>query len=341
MNRSSNKKSRIFLTVLAAFSCIFAFSDVSFANSLGVGGREQAITPTGPFADILFWIQQQQKAFYKSMTVALKEIKSGEQTGLWLVALSLAYGVLHAAGPGHGKAVISMYMIANEVQLKRGIMLSFASAILQALVAIACIFALVLVLRGIGYRSNDMTRYLEISSYAAITLLGLWLLWRKLFAGNSHTTHQHEPSSHAHVHDHSHDEHYHNHHHHDHVCHAGCSHAHMPDPQQLTGNFDLKSASAAVLAVGIRPCTGALIVLTFAFLNGLHAYGVASAFAMALGTGFTVSILASLAVYAKNFTNRISSSPANSQKIFNIIEILGALFIFLIGLLLLMASMNG
>ena len=53
---------------------------------------------------------------------------------MWLlVGLSFAYGIFHAAGPGHGKAVISSYMLANEVALRRGILLSFVSAFLQAL----------------------------------------------------------------------------------------------------------------------------------------------------------------------------------------------------------------
>lgn len=301
--------------------------EVHAKNSLGIGSSEQAIVPQGPFSDILYWIQQQQKAFYKSLTGSLKAIKAGEASGMWLVGLSFAYGVLHAAGPGHGKAVISMYMIANEVQLKRGVLLSFASAFLQALVAIGCISLLVLVLRAIGFRSADVTHFLEVCSYAAIMLLGLWLLYRKLFS---------KAHDHSHTHSHSHD-------HHDHPgeqCHSGCGHAHFPDPKTISENFDLRTAYAAVLAVGLRPCSGALIVLTFAFLNGIHFYGVLSAFAMAVGTGLTVSILASIAVLAKRIAIKLSGGDSKAIWFTNLVEIGGALLVFLLGLTLLMASLR-
>ena len=116
-------------------------------NSLGLGTPEQSIKPEGFFAPVLYWIQQQQKEFYQLMTDALKLIRSGEG-GAWLLAgLSFSYGILHAAGPGHGKAVISSYMLANEVQLRRGILLSFGSAGLQGVVAIAGIGSLIFFIR--------------------------------------------------------------------------------------------------------------------------------------------------------------------------------------------------
>src|SRR5690606_3435786 len=99
-------------------------------------------------------------------------------------------------------------------------------------------------------------------------------------------------------------------HHHDH--HAGavcstCGHSHAPDPALISGErFDWRTAWAAVVAIGLRPCTGALIVLSFAFLNGLWAVGVVSVFAMALGTAITVSALAIVAVTAKNWAVAMS-----------------------------------
>ena len=70
------------------------------------------------------------------MTGALKDMRENPWAASTLVGLSFAYGVFHAAGPGHGKAVISSYMLANEVALRRGVMLSFVSAFLQAATAI-------------------------------------------------------------------------------------------------------------------------------------------------------------------------------------------------------------
>lgn len=350
---SSRKRAGFALAAIAILLVMTLPADAQ--NSLGLGRPEQIIRPEGYFAPVLLWIQAQQQAFYQAMTDALKSIRSGGG-GAWLLAgLSFAYGVLHAAGPGHGKAVISSYMLANEVQLKRGIVLSFGSALLQALTAIAMIGALTLVLRGLGYRSADMTRYLEIASYAAITLLGAWLLWRKLTGGGHGHEHGH---SHGHTHSHEHEHHHHGHEHHDHghghhghedhghhhlnageaAC-PDCGHMHAPDPALLEGKIGLREAWSAVLAVGLRPCSGALIVLTFAFLNGLYAAGIASVFAMAAGTGITVAALASLAVGAKSLALRLSGADRASERVHRIIEITGAGLVFLLGATLLAASL--
>ena len=131
------------------------------------------------FRGWLNWINVQQQGFYRSLTGALKAMR--EDGGkLWLlVGLSFAYGVFHAAGPGHGKAVISSYMLANEVALRRGVMLSFVSAFLQALTAILVMTLVFLVLRGTAVSMTDATWFLEVASYVLITLFGAWLLWQK------------------------------------------------------------------------------------------------------------------------------------------------------------------
>jgi ABC-type nickel/cobalt efflux system permease component RcnA len=258
------------------------------------------------------------------------------------MGLSFAYGVFHAAGPGHGKAVISSYMLANEVQLRRGILLSFLSAGLQAVTAIVVMGLVFLLLRGTSVSMNDAARFLEIASYALIAGFGAWLLWRKLKPlWRSRPARAHSLSA-AHVHDHGHDHHGQDHHDHHHAPGEACScgHSHAPDPMALSGErFDWKSAWSAVAAVGIRPCSGALIVLTFAFLNGLWLGGIASVFAMALGTAITVSALAIVAVTAKNWAVTIAGGGNAGARIHQAIEIAGAAFILLIGLTLLSASL--
>ena len=305
---------------------------------------------------------------------------------LWvLVGLSFAYGVFHAAGPGHGKAVISSYMLANEVALRRGIMLSFVSAFLQALTAILVMALVFLVLRGTSVSMTDATWFLEVTSYVLITLFGAWLLWQKaghrllslfgvnpaysLSAAHAHshrhsmehsTAHSHSHAAHSHGHSHaeahSHAHHDHAHDHHDHVTRpswdmptstAGevcetCGHSHAPDPAMLSGDrFSWKTAWSAVAAVGLRPCSGALIVLTFAFLNGLFVGGVLSVFAMAVGTAITVSVLATMAVTAKNWAVAYAGDGRKGNRVHATIEIAGAALVFVLGLLLLSASLAG
>ncbi|RUV46229.1 MAG: nickel/cobalt transporter [Mesorhizobium sp.] len=375
-------------------------------SSLGIGTNDgMAPSTTGPFAHILMWINLRQQEFYHSLAAAMKAMRQ-DGSKLWLlVGLSFAYGIFHAAGPGHGKAVISSYMVANEVALKRGIMLSFVSALLQGLTAVVVMMLAYFVLRGTAVSMTDAAWFLEISSYVLVTLFGAWLLWRKAgpailrrfgagpayslsaahaghsrgghshahahaHAGHSHShshsAHAHSTHSHAH-HDHGHAAHSHAHsdeatdhkaHDHDHAAHdhahAGhhhhgpgevcdtCGHSHAPDPALLSGDrFDWKTAWSAVAAVGIRPCSGALIVLSFALLNGLWLGGLLSVLAMSIGTAITVSALATIAVTAKNWAVYFAGDGRIGNRIHSIVEIGGAAFIFVVGLLLLSASLTG
>jgi ABC-type nickel/cobalt efflux system permease component RcnA len=239
---------------------------------------------------------------------------------------------------------------------------------------------------------TDAAWFMEVMSFALVTLFGAWLLWRKLgpsvlrlfgkgpayslsaahaghsHAGHSHGGHSHSGHSHAarshsahahshalqvhddhdHAHNHPHDHHDHGAHDHDHAHHdhaAGevcdtCGHSHAPDPALLSGDrFDWRTAWSAVAAVGIRPCSGALIVLSFALLNGLWLGGLLSVLAMSLGTAITVSALATLAVTAKNWAVYFAGDGRMGNRIHSIVEIGGAAFVFLFGLLLLSASL--
>ncbi|WP_457938706.1 nickel/cobalt transporter [Mesorhizobium sp. 10J20-29] len=343
-----------FAIIAVAYVASHFLGHAHAASSLGIGNNDAITTSTGPFAHWMQWINVRQQEFYRSLTDALKAMRD-DNGRLWLiVGLSFAYGIFHAAGPGHGKAVISSYMLANEVALRRGIMLSFVSAFLQALTAIIVMALAFFVLRGTSVSMTDATGFLELASFAMITLFGAWLLWRKagplvlglLGIGPGHSlsaAHAHAAPSHGHD-QHGHHGHAHDHHAHGHaageVC-DSCGHSHAPDPALLSGDrFSWKTAWSAVTAVGLRPCSGALIVLSFAFLNGLWAGGVLSVFAMALGTAITVSTLATLAVTAKNWAVAYAGDGRAGNRVHTVIEIAGAAFVFLLGLLLLTASLS-
>jgi nickel/cobalt transporter (NicO) family protein len=317
----------VLLLLLVTSSAVFAQS------SLGIGTNEVTIQPTGLFAGLFHWINTQQKEFYRAMTGALKAMRDDGAMPWLLIGLSFAYGVLHAAGPGHGKAVISSYLLANEVTLRRGIILSFVSAFLQALSALLIVGLAFLVLRGTTISMDDATRVFEIASFGLITAFGAWLLWTKIFKGaHAHESHSHTAHAHAH-HDHEHHTHAHGE-----LCET-CGHAHAPDPHMLAKDFSWKTASSAVLAVGLRPCSGALIVLTFAILNGLYIGGILSVLAMALGTAITVSALATIAVSAKNVALKYASA-ASSDRLLRFIEIGGAAMVFILGITLLGAALT-
>ncbi|NEJ76016.1 delayed-early response protein/equilibrative nucleoside transporter [Rhizobium leguminosarum] len=348
--------SAVVLALLVAASLAHAQSP------LGIGTAEPSFQPTGgPLAPLLLYVNYEQQAFYRALTGALKAMRQDPWQLASLIGLSFAYGVFHAAGPGHGKAVISSYMIANEIELKRGVMISFISAFIQGMVAVALVGGAWLVLRGTGITLTEATHPMEIASFVMVILFGGWLLFRKLrsIAGNMprrglmatpagpvsmmldwkdnaaerqayafngkaqavEAGHTFVPGM---------------------VCET-CGNAHVPDPALLGGDkFSVREAWSAIVAVGLRPCSGALLVMTFSLLNGLYLGGVLSVAAMSLGTAITVSLLATLAVTAKSAAVRLSGRGSTASIwVGNAIEILGAVLVMLMGALLLGASLQG
>ena len=116
-------------------------------------------------------------------------------------------------------------------------------------------------------------------------------------------------ASHRH-HDHGHDHHHHHHDHHDdgHVHDEHAGHSHGPAPAELAGPGGWRRGFGAILAVGVRPCSGAILVLVFALAQGLFWAGIAATFVMGLGTAITVATIAVIAVSAKDLAQRLSGA---------------------------------
>ena len=168
---------------LIAATLLFAVTGIGIAHAqspLGIGSAEPSFDVSGPFGGFFAWINFHQQAFYRALTGSLKEMRTNPWELATLIGLSFAYGVFHAAGPGHGKAVISSYMIANETELKRGMLISLISALLQGVVAVLLVAAAFFVLRGTSITLTRATQAMEIASYVMIILFGGWLLFRKL-----------------------------------------------------------------------------------------------------------------------------------------------------------------
>ncbi|MEW7008021.1 MULTISPECIES: nickel/cobalt transporter [unclassified Lentilitoribacter] len=331
-------KSLRLVFILIALSLGTALA-VQAQTSLGLGAADPVGTASSQSSGILAQINLYQQEFYRALTSALKGMRE-DPAKLWLlIGLSFAYGIFHAAGPGHGKAVISSYMIANEVELRRGVLLSFLAAFMQGFMALIVVGSVYFALKGTNISMNNATHALELASYVLIIAFGAWLLWRKLKSHFKPKTHDHH-DSHKHHHE-KHDHHHegHHHHHEEGVC-SDCGHSHMPEPKSIDGDFSLKQAWSAVIAVGIRPCSGSIFVLSFALLNGLYLGGILSVFAVSIGTAITVSILATLAVSAKNIALKFSNSTHSNHQISSVIEIFGALLVLSMGIILLTAALS-
>jgi len=319
---------------------VFGALEVALAQPFGMT-RGSAPPEIGGFAG---WIFAKQAEFYRMMSGTIRAAKADGSAAYTLMGISFLYGIFHAAGPGHGKAVISSYLVANNETWRRGVVLSFASALLQAVVAIAIVGIAAVLLNATAKTMGNAVRIIEIVSYALIVLIGLRLLWVKgrAFIGLLRAErHEHHAHDHSQVHDHHHDHHHHDHdHHHDDDEAAVWGHAHAPEPSELKGPHWLRHGLSAIIAVGLRPCSGAIIVLVFALAQGLFWIGAASTFVMGLGTAITVSIIATLAVVARGLAGRLAQAkPGAGMLLLRGFETAAALLIAAFGALLLTGYM--
>ena len=257
------------------------------------------------------WLLTKQSEFYREISATIRAAKSDGSAVWTLLAISFAYGIFHAAGPGHGKAVISSYLVANQETAWRGIVLSFASALMQALVAVAIVAVGAWLLNVTAKTMCGAEKTIEIASYALIALFGARLVWTKggAFISALQAGRPQPAMAAAHHHHHHHRDHHHgldHHHHHDHVHDDHSGHSHGPMPDELAGPGGWRRGLAAILTVGIRPCSGAILVLVFALAQGLFWAGIAATFVMGLGTAITVATIAVVAVFAKDVARRLS-----------------------------------
>src|SRR4051812_41434429 len=163
----------------AAFAAVIVFDAAWHAllaqNPFG-GPRPPAEPPAG---GIIGWILARQSEFYREMSGAIRAAKSDGSAVWTLLLISFAYGVFHAAGPGHGKAVIASYLVANGETARRGVVLSLASALLQALVAVTIVGVCAWLLNATARTMCGAERAIEIASYALIAAFGARLVWSK------------------------------------------------------------------------------------------------------------------------------------------------------------------
>jgi nickel/cobalt transporter (NicO) family protein len=327
--------------LLLALLCIAV---VASSQSLGqgvhhpfaVGANEGAM---GSARGVSGWILAQEAGFYRLLSGAIRAAKQSGAAAWGLAGLSLAYGIFHAAGPGHGKMVIASYLLANERALRRGLVIAFGAAVLQGFSAVAIIGIGAIIFNATAKHMTAAANAVEIASYAGIAVLGGTLVyvkgaallsaWRAapavaVAAGGTVRAFLVDDCSQDHLHG------------------PGCAHVHAPDPRTLGAESSWKSALLTMVAAGSRPCSGAILVLVFALAQGMFPTGVFAVLAMSLGTAITTAVLASTAVLAKNVA--VKYSKAGSGRVLiagRLFEAGAALAVLGLGLALLFAACAG
>jgi len=327
-------------TFLIATLLLVATLGTGFAQTAGPFAPRQpanAAAETAPTEPSLFGraiaaILQAQRQFHRKLAAALERIRdTGATAAAWtLILTSFLYGVLHAAGPGHGKAILTTYLATHRERMLRGILLAAAAAGVQGLVAILLVFGLTKVAGWAARDTQGAVRWAEQFSFALVALLGGYLLfkasrglWRTFIVASRH--------------DHGHD--HHDHHGHDHHDHEHCGHAHMPTPDQMNAARDFRTMAGVVLSIGIRPCSGAVLVLAVANLFGIAWAGIAAVAAMSFGTALAVATLALVVLSARRIVTTLIQVEDKALAVTGqIVAFVGGGLILVLGVTLLLGS---
>ena len=267
-----------------------------------------------------------QKNLHQQMTQLLQQVAAQPgQAGFSLMLFSLIYGVLHALGPGHGKVVITTFLATHPARLKTSLKLTLLAALLQGVVAIALVTLMLVILQTSSRQLHLSSFWLEKGSYLLVMALGTWIGWRALrmlrqMAGSASglRIHRLRPE-----------------HHHNEQC--GCGHAHVPGAHQVAQAVSWRTQALVVVSMGLRPCSGAIMMLLFAKVIGVYLWGVVSALAMASGTALTVSAIGLLVQRSRVLALRLSQKSGRGtwlRILKPLLMLIGSLVLITAGLLL-------
>jgi ABC-type nickel/cobalt efflux system permease component RcnA len=271
------------------------------------------------YLSLLLATQGAQRLFHDEIADKLKAIKETHSfmaTG-GLVFIGFLYGALHAIGPGHGKIIVGSYLLASKSCLRRGIVVTFLASLLQACVAIALVFGLMAIFGLTRGQTEQTALKLESFSFGLLALVGAALLGRGIKELWNVFHHRREKGID--------------------VC--SCGHVHAPEPQKLNNIHDIASLAGMVFSIGLRPCSGAILLLLFSGLVGVYGAGILATFAMAFGTALTTGALAVLTVHSKTWALRLTQTEGDRLRFLHAgLAVGGGILIILFGTAFLLAN---
>ncbi len=220
-------------------------------------------------------------------------VAGGDLTAGGIVAalcLALLWGAAHALSPGHGKTLVSAYLVGSRGTTKHAAFLGLTVTITHTTGVLA--LGLVTLFASRFVVPQDLLPWLGAGSGALVVLIGLSTLRQRLPRHHGHHDHTH------HAHDHNHDDVHQNgfitH------THCGTSHSHLP-PGNGGSPLTWRGLLALGISGGLVPCPSALVVLLGAVALGRAGFGLALVVAFSVGLAATLTLLGIASLYASHF----------------------------------------
>lgn len=321
-----HKPSRNNLYLVDGQSVVDASYALTGAAIWGTPGEIVASADTGQQGSL---VNRAQAWISNLFTSAMTSIDQGRSFATIAFALGVAflYGVLHTLGPGHGKAVVISYFAGEGGNMRRGLLMGCKIAVVHVFSAVVTVFLLDFAIRQTTGGPASDYRLIKLSSYALIVTIGLWMLWNSVafLRGAQGATPAHAGAHHHHHHDH----------HHAAGSHAGCGACAAAE------RLSSRSDGWLAMAVGVVPCTGALIVMLFGLANDLVMPAVAMVAAISLGMALAMSAIGAAAIWSRALVaSRVGESAKANNRFEASARLGGALCVLTVGVVLFVATMN-
>lgn len=222
-----------------------------------------------------------QITMHRYLVMYMLQQQSGQiKGGVMLVLGGFVYGFLHAVGPGHGKFVITTWLATSKEKGAASRWVTLLGSLMQGVTAIAFVWVLAVIFNLSAGDLSLSRYYVEKGSAVFIAFFGIALLLRamglKLSLHRGNRKHRNQAQ----------------------VDNCGCGHNHLPTVQQLEG--DWKTRLWVIFSIGLRPCSGAILILIFANAIGFYRWGVLATMSMAVGTSLSIMLIATLIGHTRN-----------------------------------------
>jgi ABC-type nickel/cobalt efflux system permease component RcnA len=237
--------------------------------------------------------------FSRELNRQLAAIRRGEGSAALLAGILAAflYGVFHTLAVGHGKTVVVGYFLGNRARPMHGVAMATWIAVCHVVAAIVVAVATHLILARTLMSPVEQNHWIRMISFGAIALIGAWMLVGAWRGTGGH-----------HHHDHGHDH------------HGGTGHRRL-----------------LALAAGFVPCSGAILILTFAIANGILMSGLAMVAAIAVGMALT---LGGLGLVSMLLHHQVAVRFAGTGGARRWLGLIGPMLILVIGGLLFLAELS-
>jgi len=291
------------------------------ANPFTPGSRPpaeaaQPIAEPGALDRFKATLKRIQSNVHRTMNDTLAEIKDSRSSQALTIGIVFAflYGAFHAAGPGHGKAIVVSYFMSRHARILRGFVMGAQISFMHVLSAILIIVFAHLVLTGVYGAQLAESREIKYVSYGLIFAIGAFMLLQKLTGWFKH----------SHDHHHHHDDEVEDHVHHHHKAHGRTQ------------------GSLLSFVVGMVPCSGSILILVYALANGILLQGLVMTVFIAIGMTITMACLGMLAIEARDRVLHLMDDTKKPYKLLrHTMEIAGPLVIMAAGTVLLSGVWSG